>query len=138
MAGRIEVAQALPQQLPQPRRLPRAIHRGDRQAPRRAAQAALPAHRRLLLPARRHADRRLLAGRPVAAQRLAARPGRGALSRPRLTEPERVSLNWTTQQIIRSALFVVIALVGVWMLWRFLPALAWAAVLAIATWPLRV
>jgi predicted PurR-regulated permease PerM len=47
-------------------------------------------------------------------------------------------LNWTTQQIIRSALFVVIALVGVWMLWRFLPALAWASVLAIATWPLRV
>ena len=46
-------------------------------------------------------------------------------------------MNWTAQQIIRSALFVAIALVGVWMLWGFLPALAWAAVLAIATWPLR-
>ena len=46
-------------------------------------------------------------------------------------------MNWTVQQTIRSALFVAIALVGVWMLWRFLPALAWAAVLAIATWPLR-
>src|SRR4029077_15998849 len=43
----------------------------------------------------------------------------------------------TTQQIVRSALVVAIALVGVWMLWQFLPALAWAAVLAIATWPLR-
>jgi predicted PurR-regulated permease PerM len=49
-----------------------------------------------------------------------------------------VSLNWTAQQIIRSALFVALALIGVWILWRFLPALAWAAVLAIATWPLRV
>src|SRR5262249_51249038 len=38
----------------------------------------------------------------------------------------------------RNALFVAIVLVGVWVLWRFLPALAWAAVLAIATWPLRV
>ena len=49
-----------------------------------------------------------------------------------------MSLNWTAQQIIRSALFVALAVVGVWILWRFLPALAWAAVLAIATWPLRV
>jgi len=49
-----------------------------------------------------------------------------------------VSTSWTTQQIIRSALFVALALVGVWILWRFLPALAWATVMAIATWPLRV
>ena len=34
---------------------------GDRQAHRGAARAALPAHRRLLVSARRHADRRLLA-----------------------------------------------------------------------------
>jgi predicted PurR-regulated permease PerM len=46
-------------------------------------------------------------------------------------------MNWTTQQIVRTALVVALALVGVWVLWRFLPALAWAAVLAIATWPLR-
>ena len=38
---------------------------GDRQAPRRAARAALPAHRRLLVSARRHADRRVLADRHV-------------------------------------------------------------------------
>jgi predicted PurR-regulated permease PerM len=29
------------------------------------------------------------------------------------------------------------ALLALWMLWRFLPALAWAAVLAISTWPVR-
>jgi predicted PurR-regulated permease PerM len=49
-----------------------------------------------------------------------------------------VTDGWTTQRIVRTALFVAIVLAGVWMLWRFLPALAWAAVLAIATWPLRV
>jgi predicted PurR-regulated permease PerM len=41
------------------------------------------------------------------------------------------------QLIGRIALVVAAALLAVWMLWRFLPALAWAAVLAIATWPLR-
>ena len=41
------------------------------------------------------------------------------------------------QLIGRIALVVAAVLVAVWMLWRFLPALAWAAVLAIATWPLR-
>jgi predicted PurR-regulated permease PerM len=49
-----------------------------------------------------------------------------------------VSTAWTTQRIVRNALFAAIVLLGVWMLWRFLPSLAWAAVLAIATWPLRV
>jgi predicted PurR-regulated permease PerM len=39
--------------------------------------------------------------------------------------------------IMRVALVAVPALVALWMLWRFLPALAWAGVLAIATWPLR-
>ena len=46
--------------------------------------------------------------------------------------------SWTTQQIARAALIIAVILVGVWMLWRFLPALAWSAVLAIATWPIRV
>jgi len=36
-----------------------------------------------------------------------------------------------------AALAAAVALVAVWMLWHFLPALAWAVVLAIATWPLR-
>lgn len=44
---------------------------------------------------------------------------------------------WNRQEIAQSALVVAIAAISVWMLWRFLPALAWAVVLAIATWPLR-
>ena len=46
-----------------------------------AAQAAMAAHRRLLVSARRHADRRVLAGGQTAGGRLGARPGRRALSR---------------------------------------------------------
>jgi predicted PurR-regulated permease PerM len=48
-----------------------------------------------------------------------------------------VSGDWDSQRIARTALIIAIALASVWMLWRFLPALAWACVLAIATWPLR-
>jgi predicted PurR-regulated permease PerM len=48
-----------------------------------------------------------------------------------------VSANWDTQRIARTALIIAVVLASIWMLWRFLPALAWAAVLAIATWPLR-
>jgi len=44
---------------------------------------------------------------------------------------------WDRQKIARTALIVAIAAISVWMLRRFLPALAWAVVLAIATWPLR-
>ena len=47
-------------------------------------RAALPPHRRLLVSARRHADRRVLADGDAARRHLAARPGRCALSRPRL------------------------------------------------------
>jgi predicted PurR-regulated permease PerM len=36
-----------------------------------------------------------------------------------------------------TALAAAVAVFAVWMLWHFLPALAWAVVLAIATWPLR-
>jgi predicted PurR-regulated permease PerM len=45
---------------------------------------------------------------------------------------------WDRRRIARTALIIAVIGVGVWMLWRFVPALAWAAVLAIATWPLRV
>ncbi|HMK78430.1 MAG TPA: AI-2E family transporter [Xanthobacteraceae bacterium] len=41
------------------------------------------------------------------------------------------------QRIGRIAFVTVSVALTVFMLWRFLPALAWAAVLAIATWPLR-
>jgi predicted PurR-regulated permease PerM len=40
------------------------------------------------------------------------------------------------QRLARDALAVALALLATWMLWGFLPALAWASVLAIATWPL--
>ena len=46
-------------------------------------EAALAAHRRLLVSARRHSDRRFLADRRIAQRRLGARPGRRALSRAR-------------------------------------------------------
>jgi predicted PurR-regulated permease PerM len=48
-----------------------------------------------------------------------------------------VSTSWDIQRVARAALIVAAVFAGVWMLWRFLPALAWAGVLAIATWPLR-
>jgi predicted PurR-regulated permease PerM len=44
---------------------------------------------------------------------------------------------WDTRRIARTVLIIALVLLGVWMLWHFLPALAWASVLAIATWPLR-
>ena len=50
-----------------------------------ALRAALAAHRRLLVSARRHPDRRVLPDRRAARRAVAARPGRRALSRPRLT-----------------------------------------------------
>lgn len=48
-----------------------------------------------------------------------------------------MSANWDSQRIARTTLIIVIVAASVWTLWRFLPALAWACVLAIATWPLR-
>jgi predicted PurR-regulated permease PerM len=47
-----------------------------------------------------------------------------------------VITGWDSQRVGRTALIIVLALASVWILWRFLPALAWATVLAIATWPL--
>ncbi len=48
-----------------------------------------------------------------------------------------MNADWDIQRIARAALIVAVVFLSVWMLWRFLPALAWAGVLAIATWPLR-
>ena len=50
-----------------------------------ALGAALAAHRRLLVSARRHPDRRVLSDRRAARRAVAARPRRRALSRPRLS-----------------------------------------------------
>lgn len=48
-----------------------------------------------------------------------------------------MNTGWDIQRIARAALIVAVVFLSVWILWRFLPALAWAGVLAIATWPLR-
>lgn len=50
---------------------------------------------------------------------------------------DAVSGEWDSQRIARIGLIIAVVAVSVFMLWRFVPALAWAGVLAIATWPLR-
>ena len=52
-------------------------------------------------------------------------------------DDDGISAEWNTQRIARTVLIIAVVTIGVWMLRHFLPALAWAAVLAIATWPLR-
>lgn len=56
---------------------------------------------------------------------------------PKQSSVERMATPWDARRIARTALIFATAGVAVWMLLRFLPALAWACVLAIATWPLR-
>jgi predicted PurR-regulated permease PerM len=48
-----------------------------------------------------------------------------------------IGSDWDLQRVARTALIIIVAFAAVWTLWHFLPALAWACVLAIATWPLR-
>jgi predicted PurR-regulated permease PerM len=52
-------------------------------------------------------------------------------ARPAEAEPERVA-----QRAARLVLAALLILLGLWILHRYLAALAWAAVLAIALWPL--
>ena len=54
-----------------------------------ASRAEMAAHRRLLVSARRHPDRRVLADRQAAEGHVDAGPGRGALSRPGLNRTAR-------------------------------------------------
>ena len=54
----------------------------------RGGRAALAAHRRLLVSARRHPDRRVLPDRRAAGRAVAARSRCRALSRPRLSAPD--------------------------------------------------
>jgi hypothetical protein len=75
------IAEAFRRELPQPWGLPRGLHRHDRQADRQQDQAEISAHRRLLVSARRHPDRRVLADRPIAEGYVAPRSGRRAVSR---------------------------------------------------------
>ncbi len=83
----IKVAEALPRVVSQSRRISRGLHGRDRQARREPHRAALPADRRLLVSARRHSDRRLLADGKAAERRLAARSRCGALQRAGLSRP---------------------------------------------------
>jgi predicted PurR-regulated permease PerM len=52
-------------------------------------------------------------------------------TRPGGAEPERAA-----QRIARLVLAAMLVLLGLWILHRYLAALGWAAVLAIALWPL--
>jgi predicted PurR-regulated permease PerM len=54
------------------------------------------------------------------------------LSNPASVETERLAYS---QRIARVVLSIALVLLGIWVLHRFLPALAWGAVLAIALWP---
>jgi predicted PurR-regulated permease PerM len=44
---------------------------------------------------------------------------------------------FSPQLLGRIIVVAILALLAIWILWSFLPALGWAAVLAVATWPLR-
>jgi predicted PurR-regulated permease PerM len=44
---------------------------------------------------------------------------------------------FSPQWLGRVLVVAVLVLIAIWTLWNFLPALGWAAVLAIATWPVR-
>jgi predicted PurR-regulated permease PerM len=59
-------------------------------------------------------------------------PRYGPLSNPASVETERLVYS---QRIARVVLSIALVLLGIWVLHRFLPALAWGAVLAIALWP---
>ena len=60
-----------------------------------AINAEMAAHRRLLVSARRHADRRVLADRRAAEGSVAARPGRRALSRTRMNaNADAIASRW--------------------------------------------
>src|SRR5437870_5457828 len=100
VARGIEIAQALSRELPQSRRVPRGLHGCDRQDTGRAAQAEMAAHRRLLVSARRHADRRVLAGRKAASRRLGPGPGRRAVSGAGITGCRMTDVGWQAASVV--------------------------------------
>jgi hypothetical protein len=69
------------------RRISRGLHGYDRQTDISRDQAEMAAHRRLLVSARRHSDRRVLANRQIAEGHVDSRSGRRALSRAGMILP---------------------------------------------------
>jgi predicted PurR-regulated permease PerM len=56
------------------------------------------------------------------------------LERPEQVEPGG---NFALALIPRAAVVIALAALCLWVVWSFVPALTWAAVIAIATWPIR-
>ena len=71
-----QVAEVIPRRVPQPRGLSRGLQPNHRAAPPGGARAHLASLGRLLVPARRHADRCLLSVRGAAEGRLVTPSGR--------------------------------------------------------------
>src|SRR3954469_995908 len=84
MAAGIQIPETLCRELSQSRRVPRGLHGFHWKADRRRGQTEMAAYRRLLVSARRHSDRRVLADRQAAKGNLGSRSGRPALSRTRV------------------------------------------------------
>ena len=57
-----------------------------------------------------------------------------ALERPEAAE---FSGNFHASMIARAAVVLALAALCLWVVWSFIPALVWATVIAIATWPVR-
>ncbi len=58
-------------------------------------------------------------------------------TKERRPEQAEAGGNFPVSMIPRAAVVVALAALCVWVLWSFIPALTWAAVIAIATWPIR-
>ncbi|HWE74741.1 MAG TPA: AI-2E family transporter [Stellaceae bacterium] len=58
---------------------------------------------------------------------------------PRAAPPGDSGSDWDRLLCIipRAAVIIALAALCIWVVWGFIPALTWAAVIAIATWPLR-
>lgn len=55
-----------------------------------------------------------------------------------LVESNRLPSGMPSRQIVARTIFVTgLAALCIWVLWRFIPALTWALVISVATWPLR-
>src|SRR5690606_28191743 len=86
-----QVAQALPGIVPQPRSVPRGLHARSRRSAHAVPDASLAAHRRVLVSARRHAHRRVLAIRAAAGRAVDSGPRGAGVSGKIVTEDYEVA-----------------------------------------------